>query len=360
MQQRRYHQGVSDPQPELPRDLYTDRPPFRSHALAASHGHVLHVDEWGSADGIPALVLHGGPGSSCTPLLRRVFDPGRYRVVCIDQRGCGQSHLRGAIAHNTTMLLLDDLATLRAHLGIAQWLVAGGSWGAALAQAYALAEPGAVSGLLLRSTFMARRPDIDAFFAGAEASFPSAPLPPAFLGWLAQAMNGDDDALRHRTAMTWWRLERSLMSAPRPAEPAVPRGDLSSPAKPDLLRSHAPVGRPDLEGDALAACIDRYRVQSHYLAHGCWLNEPTLLQRSSDLPVVPTLLLHAPDDRICPPEGVRELRARLPHAALRWIPDAGHDPGHPGMIDATVRALDAFAGRGSFDAMPHESPQDRP
>ncbi len=28
-----------------------------------------------------------------------------------------------------------------------------------------------------------------------------------------------------------------LVSAPRPAEPAVPRGDWSRPAKPDLLRS---------------------------------------------------------------------------------------------------------------------------
>ena len=34
-----------------------------------------------------------------------------------------------------------------------------------------------------------------------------------------------------------------LMSAPRPAEPAVPRGDLSSPAKPDLLKS-TPVRAP--------------------------------------------------------------------------------------------------------------------
>ncbi len=33
-----------------------------------------------------------------------------------------------------------------------------------------------------------------------------------------------------------------LMSAPRPAEPAVPRGDLSSPAKPVLLKSSADSG----------------------------------------------------------------------------------------------------------------------
>ena len=41
--------------------------------------------------GKPAVFLHGGPGGGLTPDVRRLFDPARYRVVLLDQRGCGRS-----------------------------------------------------------------------------------------------------------------------------------------------------------------------------------------------------------------------------------------------------------------------------
>jgi proline iminopeptidase len=80
-----YHRAVLD-----------DPPPFRRHAIRVSGGHVLHDQESGSEAGILALVLHGGPGSGCSPVLRRIFDPQRYRIVCIDQRGagCNTQHTR--------------------------------------------------------------------------------------------------------------------------------------------------------------------------------------------------------------------------------------------------------------------------
>jgi proline iminopeptidase len=34
---------------------------------------------------------------------------------------------------------------------------------------------------------------------------------------------------------------------------------------------------------------------------------------------------------------------------MAWAPGAGHDPYHPAMVDAMVRALDAFAVGGRFD-----------
>ena len=101
-------------------------------------------------------------------------------------------------------------------------------------------------------------------------------------------------------------------------------------------------------GEALAALVDRYRVQSHYLRHGCWLSQPSLLDRCARLPPVPTLLLHGLEDRVCRPEGALAAHARMPHSRVTWVDGAGHDPTHAGMAAAMVTALDVFAAHGHF------------
>jgi proline iminopeptidase len=303
--------------------LYPDVAPLRSHALPVGGGHVLQVQEFGCDDGIDAVVLHGGPGSGCSPLLRRVFDPDRYRIVCIDQRGAGGSRPLGEIADNTTDHLLQDLQRVREQLGIARWLVVGGSWGAALGVAHAAAEPDAVTGLLLRASFLARREDIDRFFHQPAAWAYFADVAPAaqraaLPRWLASVFTQGNDEAAARAARAWSRWEHALA------------GTLSNIDTP------------------IAALIARYRVQSHYLANGCWLGSRTLLDRAASLPRVPTLLLHARDDRVCPPENAQALHTRLPHSELRWIDCAGHDAAHPAMISAVVAALDGYAAHGQF------------
>lgn len=312
--------------------LHPPLAPYRTHAVAVSHGHVLHVEERGHADGSTAVVLHGGPGSGSSPLLARFFDPARYRIVSIDQRGAGRSTPRGSVAHNTTAELVDDLQLVRKHLGIARWLVVGGSWGAALALAYAAEHPDAVAGLLLRAVFLARRADIEHFFqqtdgehAQAWAQF-AAIAPPDqrhdLLSFLARALS-DRGPGADRAALAWWRWECTLAGVTDAPEPT---------------------------GEALAAWVDRYRVQSHYLVHGCWLDAPPLLARAARLPAVPTLLLHGTHDCICTPEAARELHRCMPHSRLRWAEGAGHDPAHQVMAQAMVEALDVYARHGSFDA----------
>lgn len=301
-----------------------DLPLLKTHRIAVGARHRLQVQEFGVADGHPAVVLHGGPGSGSSPLLRRGFDARGWRVVCIDQRGCGASTPRGEIAENTTAHLLEDLRQVREQLGIDSWLVCGGSWGAALALAYAAFEPRAVSGLLLRASFLARPEDIDGFFGPASAAQrPRAwqrlaglfdvPLLPG----LARALHGDDRAEQERAAAAWWAWEQALGNG------------IDEP--------------PPLLGDALARQVDRLRIQAHYLLHGCWLQEPPLLARCERIPRVPTMLLHARDDRVCPAAGALALHAALPHATLRWLARGGHDAAHPLLQAATAEALAAFA-----------------
>jgi proline iminopeptidase len=315
--------------------LHPDTPALRSHALPASGGHALQVQEFGNDDGIAAVMVHGGPGSGSSPLLRRVFDPARFRVICIDQRGAGGSRPLGAIDHNTTDDLLDDLRHVREHLGIARWLVVGGSWGAALAVAHASAEPTVATALLLRATFLARHEDIEWFFQGAAAEHPApwqqlASAAPAeqrhaLLPWLAGVFERGDHAACARAATAWWRWEQTLAGT----------GSFNSTPSADE-----------------ATLIARYRIQSHYLVHQCWLTSPTLLERAATLPRVPTLLLHARNDRVCRPEGAQALHAHLPHSQLRWLDGGGHNAAHPSMIDAMVTALDHYAAHATFTPTP--------
>lgn len=112
----------------------------------------------------------------------------------------------------------------------------------------------------------------------------------------------------------------------------------------------------------LAALLQRYRVQAHYLRHGCWLDAPPLLDRLEALTPLPLLLLHGTLDRVCPAEGALALSRRLPWARLRLVEGAGHAPTHPAMAAAMVRALDAWAaGDESFgEGGPDAVRQDRP
>lgn len=293
-------------------------PHLATHAIPVGDGHLLHVQEFGSADGMPALVVHGGPGSAQTPMLRRGFQSDGWRLICIDQRGCGGSSPKASIHANTTAHLMLDMKQIRITLGIERWLVVGGSWGASLSLAYAATEPAAVSGLILRSSFVARRTDLATFFEGGPFGTDIARV----LAHLLHAMTGDDAQLQREAATSWWHWERERLDLPRAANP---------------------------EGDALDAVIYRYRIQSHYLAHDCWLGEPDLLERARHMPSVPTLLLHGDCDRVCPIDAARELALAMPHAIWLEVPGVGHDPTSPAMMAAMQAATKAFARDGHFD-----------
>lgn len=108
----------------------------------------------GDPQGLPVLYCHGGPGDSCNPLLHKLFDPKKYYVCLVDQRGCGTSRPRNHLAKNNTKLLLKDMAQVQAEVfDDRPMVVAGGSWGTSLAMLYALKHPKKVLGLILRGVY---------------------------------------------------------------------------------------------------------------------------------------------------------------------------------------------------------------
>lgn len=355
--------GSSTPAPAGLRPLHPVVAPFASDWLDVGDGHRIHVRQFGRPDGPPAVVLHGGPGSGGSVLLPRFLDPAIHRIICPDQRGTGGSTPRGGLAANTTDDLLADLGRLRRALQIPRWLVFAGSWGATLALCHAADEPAAVSGLLLRATFVARDRDVDWFFRGARALRPrawarfAAVLPAQAherpLDHLARRLIDEDAGDRATLARAWFAWEQALSapsSSPEPGGTTSPEpGGTTSPTPPrrdapDTSGVHGTPDAPDAHGGLL---VDRYRVQAHYLRHGCWLDRPSLLERCARVPPVPTLLLHGAEDIVCRPfaalEVVRALEAAGVPVRFRLVDGVGHDPTHPAMVDAIVRAGDGFA-----------------
>ena len=138
--------------------------PLTSEMLDVGDGHEIHVESVGRADGIPAVYLHGGPGSGCQPDHRRLFDPERFHAVLFDQRGAGRSRPKGRREDNTLPHLIADMEMIREKFGFERWIIVGGSWGATLALAYAQAHPHRVSGMVMRATFLGTRKELEAAF----------------------------------------------------------------------------------------------------------------------------------------------------------------------------------------------------
>ena len=89
-------------------------------------------------EGIPMVLCHGGPGGYdyLAPVADMTSD--LCRVVRYDQRGSGRSQPVGPYDVST---FVNDLEGLRKHFNFERWIVAGHSWGAGLALAYAVRFP---------------------------------------------------------------------------------------------------------------------------------------------------------------------------------------------------------------------------
>jgi proline iminopeptidase len=151
--------------------------PHDARMLDVGDGHWVYVEEIGRADGVPALFLHGGPGSGAQHFHRALFDPHRFRAFLLDQRGAGRSHPYLSLEANTTPHLVADLERIREHFGVDRWLLAGGSWGSTLGLAYAEAHPQRVLGLVMRAVFLGTDEEVRWAFIEGPKSFARTSMP---------------------------------------------------------------------------------------------------------------------------------------------------------------------------------------
>jgi len=311
--------------------LYSRHEARRSGRLRVSDVHEIYWEESGNPNGLPVVALHGGPGGGSSPEMRRFFDPERYRIIMFDQRGCGRSTPHSELRENTTWDLLDDMEALRAHFGINQWVVFGGSWGSTLSLAYAVTHPDRVLGLVLRGIFMVTKAEIQWFYqSGASRLFPDAydryvaPIPEEERGDLLMAfhrrLTGTDKQARIEAARAWSRWEGETLSI---------KGPVTTP----------PRFNEDDFVDAFARIECHYFVNRGFFASDDWLLE----QCREKLKDIPGVIVHGRYDVVTPLSTAWALSKAWPKAELHIIPDAGHSSMEPGIVDRLIQATDNFA-----------------
>ena len=317
-------------------NLFPPITPFREGLLALDGSHQMHWQLSGNPDGDPVLWIHGGPGSSASPMHRRLFDPKRYLIIQYDQRGCGRSQPRGETRCNTTQDLLADIEQLRLSLGIARWHVAGGSWGGSLALLYAQLHPAVIGRMLLRSPFLCSDREIDAYV--------NSPVPACKEVWtqLREQCNqeGSADILAHSHRIFSAPLEETARSADRlrlaRAWAAYEAAMDGYPAAhrvcstPTTSTTPTPPSSSDEQ-----ALIARYRVHLHYLWHRCFVERP-ILTRPERFNAIELTLVHGEQDALCPFDNSLTIKRLVPHARLVAVPGAGHNAFGEGMVRSVV------------------------
>lgn len=321
---------------DVVKNLYPDCLPYRDEMLKVSLLHTIYYEECGNPNGVPVVFLHGGPGSGCNATQRRFFDPAHYRIILLDQRGCGRSTPQGEVADNTTNDLVNDIETIRLHLGIARWHVFGGSWGSTLALAYALKHTEQVISLVLRGIFLSRPSEINWFLSEVK-NFHPAPyhklseyLPVHQRNNLLKAFENllfsDDKTISIPAATAWNAYESSMMSL----LPRVPA--------PQTSDNKTDETKPDGEVE-----LARARVQVHYIKHLCFVGERDMLgEAAQKLSLIPTTIVQGRYDMVCPPISAWELSRAMPHAKFTMVADAGHSAMEIGITSALVAATDNY------------------
>ncbi len=308
--------------------LYPPIDPFDQRMLDVGNGHQIYVEQCGEPNGIPVVVLHGGPGGGCSPAMRRYFDPRVYRVILFDQRGCGRSRPHASVTHNTTWHLVDDIEAIRRTLGIDAWCVFGGSWGATLSLIYAQEHPDRVLRLILRGVFLMTKAELEWFYGGGAGKFwPEtwsrfvSPIPEDERDDLIRAYNrrlfSSDLSLETRYARAWSAWENALAS--------IHSNGSSGESPGDYARAFA-------------------RLENHYFINGGFLEfDGQILAHMGRISHIPGVIVQGRYDMICPPNAAYRLSELWPACELKMIRNAGHALSEPGISAELVRTMDQIA-----------------
>ncbi|MCZ4352049.1 prolyl aminopeptidase [Roseovarius aestuarii] len=299
--------------------------PYDSRMMDVGDGHVIYMEQSGNPDGIPVVVLHGGPGGGCSPAMRRYFDPLRYRIILFDQRGCGRSRPHASVEANTTWHLVADIEQIRRELGIESWIVFGGSWGATLSLIYGITHPDRCRHLVLRGVFTMTQGELDWFYGGGASRF----WPETwqrFVQIIPEGERGDLIAAYHRRlfsndprtettyAKAWSAWENALAT--------VHSTGVGSDCAAEYARAFA-------------------RLENHYFINGGFLDhDGWILANMAALSDVPGTIIQGRYDMICPPSSAYALAEAWPRARLHMVPVAGHALSEPGISEALVRVMD--------------------
>ena len=287
---------------------------FRLHVDTLKDGTkvVLYGEVYGNPNGVPAVYLHGGPGNGDTVAsahstdARDVFDARRYRIILFDQRGCGHSTPRNHLEKNTTEHLLRDVETIRQIVnGGQRWVVAGGSWGSALALLYAQRFPAVPLGLILRGVYdlSVGHPELDAHPEVEQEQEELVGVSPKKFSFVAKSLK----IIQGKRTKTRRRLIESLVD------------DRLMYASPQKNLAH---DTPFKDQETIAL------LSQHYEANHFFMPKNYIYKHLSRIQHIPVIMVQGLYDIICPIHIARKIKAQLPLCKLLVV-KAGHTMHEP-------------------------------
>lgn len=309
--------------------LYPPLDPFDHRMIKVAGGHEIYVEQCGRPDGVPVLVVHGGPGGGCSPAMRRYFDPAIYRIILFDQRGCGKSRPHASIEENTTWHLVADMERIRTDLGLDQVILFGGSWGATLALIYAITHPENTAHLVLRGVFTMTEAELDWFYGGgAGRFFPdlwgrfTLAIPEAeradLIGAYHRRLFSGDLAEEMRFARLWANWENALAS--------INSNLISGEGPSDYARAFS-------------------RLENHYFANKGFLeSDDWIMKNRHRISEIGADIVQGRFDMICPPISAYRLAEGWEKARLILVPMAGHALSEAGISAELVAIMDRLKG----------------
>lgn len=306
-------------------DLFPEITPYSTGFLDVSDRHRLYWEQSGNPDGVPVVLLHGGPGAGATPVHRRFFDPDHYRIIIFDQRGAGRSHPIGCVTENSLSYLIEDMEKLRERLMIDRWHIFGGSWGSTLALSYAQTHPQRCISLVLRGIFLLEQGEIDWFLYGMRNIFPEAWE--QFTQILSEAekddvlrayyrrLTGADEKARLEAAISWTLYESACSS---------------------LLPNFEIIVTEEQKQHALAVA----RIEAHYFLHEVIEPDNSLLHNIKALRAIPSIIVQGRYDIVCPIRTAHKLHQAWPEADYVVVRDGGHSAMDPAIRSRLIEATE--------------------
>ncbi len=302
--------------------------PFNTGMLQVDDIHVIYYEQSGNPDGEPIIFLHGGPGANTKPKHREWFNPNHYRIILLDQRGCGQSVPFGETKNNTTNLLVSDIEKLREKLNLGKVHIFGGSWGSTLSLYYAIKHPEQVLSLIISGIFTMSKKEIDWFTNGVKAFFPKtwetminhldAGERKNIIKSYYNRINGGDEDIALAAGNTWRTYEGETCSI------------LTFPEKDGSAQEE--------EEESEEESFLKSKIMIHYLENNMFSPDDYILQNANKIKHIPTTIIQGECDVVCPIETAYELHKSLPDAEFITIPNAGHSSSDPLTTHELIKA----------------------
>lgn len=308
--------------------LFPEASPHYEQYLQVSDLHQIWFAEYGNPNGIPMIVVHGGPGAGISSNEPRFADPNKYRIIVFDQRGAGRSKPAAEMKDNSTQHSIEDMEKIRKHLNIDKWVLFGGSWGSTLSLAYGQAHPDRCLGFVLRGVFLGSDEAAQNLWVGMRDLYPEA--------WDEMITFLPTQSRKNILLGFYDLLMNTDKKVSVPAAKAFMKFDIICAT---LLES------PELQQELLDddLILNIARAFAYYSVHHFFLKQDELIAKTPTINHLPAIIVQGRYDAICRPEMAYELHKNWPKSKLIFVNDAGHSAREPGIAKQLVAATNELS-----------------